>query len=61
MRRWVAAEQAVLERVGVEIGALRGFEAHDGPYFDRLDEQVNRLLASIDAAVNGWGCCWTCS
>ena len=52
MRRWVSAEQAVLARIGVEIGALRGFETHDEPYFDRLYEQVNRLLASIDAALN---------
>ena len=52
MRRWVSAEQAVFARIGVEIGALRGFETHDEPYFDRLYEQVNRLLASIDAAVN---------
>ena len=55
MRRWVGAEQAVFERVGVEIGALRGFDTDDEPYFDRLDEQVNRLLASIDAAANGMG------
>ena len=52
MRRGVSAEQAVFARIGVEIGALRGFETHDEPYFDRLYEQVNRLLASIDAAVN---------
>ena len=52
MRRWVSAQQAVFERLGVEIGALRGFETDDEPYFDRLDEQVDRLLASIDAAAN---------
>ena len=55
MRRWVRAEQAVFARVGVEIGALRGFDTYDEPYFDRLYEQVNRLLASIDAAANGMG------
>ena len=49
------AEQAVFERIGVEIAALRGFDASDEPYFDRLDEQVNRLLVSIDAAANGMG------
>ena len=48
----VSAEQAVFARLGVEIGALRGFETHDEPCYDRLYEQVNRLLASIDAAVN---------
>ena len=55
MRRWVRAEQAVFERVGVEIAALRGFDSSDEPYFDRLDEQVNRLLAAIDAAVSAMG------
>jgi magnesium transporter len=55
MRRAVSAEQAVFARIGVEIGALRGFETHGEPYFDRLYEQVDRLLASIDAAVNTMG------
>ena len=55
MRRWVRAEQPVFERVGVEIAALRGFDRSDEPYFDRLDEQVNRLLASIDAAASAMG------
>ena len=39
----------------MEIGALRGFDADEEPYFDRLDEQVDRLLASIDAAANAMG------
>jgi magnesium transporter len=55
MRRWVTAEQALVERAGVEIGALPGFGADAGRYFDRLGEQVDRLLASIDAAANGLG------
>jgi Mg2+ and Co2+ transporter CorA len=54
MRRRVSAEQAALARMGVEIAALRGFNAHE-PYFDRLYEQVNRLLASIDAAADAMG------
>jgi magnesium transporter len=54
MRRWVTAEQAVFGRLGVEIGALRGFGASE-PSFDRLDEQVDRVLASIDAAANAMG------
>jgi magnesium transporter len=52
MRRWVSAEQAVFARIGVEIGALRGFEAQEDQYFDRLYEQVKRLLDSVDAAAN---------
>jgi magnesium transporter len=55
MRRSVTAEEAVLARVTVEVGALRGFDGSDGPSFERLGEHVNRLLASIDAAANGMG------
>jgi magnesium transporter len=55
MRRWVTAEQAVLERAGVEIEALPGFDTDDEPYFDRLDKQVDHLLTSIDAAASGLG------
>ena len=55
MRRRVTAEQAVFGRLGVEIRALRGFDTDEEPFFDRLDEQVDHLLASIDAAANGMG------
>jgi hypothetical protein len=44
-----------LGRLGVEIRALRGFGAEEGSLFDRFDEQVDHLLASIDAAANGMG------
>jgi magnesium transporter len=55
MRRWGTAEQTIFERLDVEVGALRGFDAAGEPSFDRLDRQVDRLLASIDAAANGLG------
>ena len=55
MRRRIGAEQPVFERAGVEIGALRGFDTDEEPYFDRLVEQVNRLVVSIDAAANSMG------
>jgi magnesium transporter len=55
MRRWVRAEQAILQRVGLDVGALSGFDASEEPYFDRLDEQADRLLGSIDAAANAIG------
>ena len=54
MRRWVTAEQAVLERLGAEVGAIPGFETPD-QYFDRLAEHVGRLPASIDAAADAMG------
>jgi magnesium transporter len=55
MRRWVRAEQAVFQRIGLDIGALGGFEEPDQSYLDRLDEQADRLLESIDAAANATG------
>jgi magnesium transporter len=55
MRRWATAQQSVIERSGVEIGALPGFDTDDVPYFDRLDDLVDRLPASIDAAADGMG------
>jgi magnesium transporter len=55
MRRWVGAEQAVVQRVGVEVGAVLGFDTPGEPYFERVDDQVNRLVASVDAAANGAG------
>jgi magnesium transporter len=55
MRSWVTAQQAVYERLAVELGAMSGFDGDEEPSFDRLDGQVDRLLASIDAAANGMG------
>ena len=55
MRRWVRAEQAVFQRVGLDIGALSGFDEPEERYLDRLDEEADRLLASIDAAANAMG------
>jgi magnesium transporter len=55
MRRWATVQQAVFERLGVEIGALPRFDTDDEPYFDRLDEQADRVPASIDATANGMG------
>ena len=55
MRRWVTAEHAVFERIGVEVRELHGFEASDEPYFDRLDQELEVLLASIDAGANAMG------
>ena len=55
MRRWVRAEQAVFQRVGADVGALSGFDEPEEGHLDRLDEKVDRLLASIDAAANAMG------
>jgi hypothetical protein len=36
----------------LDIGALSGFDEPEERYLDRLDEQADRLLGSIDAASN---------
>lgn len=53
MRRWVRSEQAVSERIGMEVEGISGFGRADESYFDRLEEQADRLLGSVDAAANG--------
>ena len=55
MRRWVRNEQATLERVGPEIGALRDYGLPEERYFDRLEDRVDRLLTSIETAANAMG------
>ena len=56
MRRWLTAEQGLFERVGVEIGGAAWLrDSADERYFDRLGQQVDRLLASTDAVASGMG------
>jgi magnesium transporter len=55
LRRWLTAEQVVLERAGAEIGTLPGFGRDEERYFDRLGQQVDRLLGSVDALADGMG------
>jgi magnesium transporter len=55
MRRWVRNEQAIVERVGLETEALLDIGTAEEPYFDRLEDQIDRLLTSIDAAANAMG------
>ena len=52
MRRRAGPKRGLFERIGVEIGRLEHLEADDERYFDRLDEQVNRLVDGIDAAAD---------
>jgi magnesium transporter len=52
MRRRAGPERGLFERIGVEIGRLQDLEADDERYFDRIGEQVNRLVDAIDAAAN---------
>jgi magnesium transporter len=50
MRRRFGAQRGLFERIGVELERVQGLDADDERYFDRLGEQVNRLVDAIDAA-----------
>jgi magnesium transporter len=52
MRRRAGPQRGLFERIGVEIGRLPGLEADDERYFDRIGEQINRLVDAIDAAAD---------
>ena len=41
----------MFERIGVELGRLEGLTGGDERYFDRISDQVNRLVSAIDAAA----------
>jgi magnesium transporter len=52
MRRRVGPQRGLFERLGIEIGRLPDLDTDDGRYFDRVGEQVNRLVEAIDAAAD---------
>jgi magnesium transporter len=50
MRRQLGPQQGIFERISQEIGQVSGLEADSEHYFDRIHEQLNRLVDAIDAA-----------
>ena len=52
MRRRIAPQRGLFERIGVEIARVEGLDADDEHYFDRIGAQVNRLVDAIDAAAD---------
>jgi magnesium transporter len=50
MRRRAGPQRGLFERIGIEIARLEDLEADEVRYFDRVGEQVNRLVDAIDAA-----------
>jgi magnesium transporter len=52
LRRGVAPERGLFERIGGELARIEGRDADDERAFDRLGEQVNRLVDGIDAAAD---------
>ena len=52
MRRRFGPLRGVFERIGEEIGRVEGLETGGERYFDRVNQQINRLVDAIDAAAN---------
>jgi magnesium transporter len=52
MRRRLSPLRGRFERMGQEIGQVRGLESDSERYFQRVYEQLNRLIVGIDAASN---------
>jgi magnesium transporter len=52
MRRQLGPQRGVFERISEEIGQVEGLEADSERYFERIYEQLNRVVDGIDAAAN---------
>jgi magnesium transporter len=52
MRRQLGPQRGIFERIGEEIGQVRGLESDNEHYFERVYEQLNRLVDGIDAAAD---------
>ena len=50
MRRRLGPQRGIFERVAEEIGRVEGLEADSERYFERIRDQLSRLVNSIDAA-----------
>lgn len=52
MRRQLGPQRGIFERIGEEIGQVNGLETDSERYFERVYEQLNRLVDGIDAAAD---------
>jgi magnesium transporter len=50
MRRRLAPQRGVFERISEEIEQVKGLGADSRPYLERIDQQLIRLISGIDAA-----------
>lgn len=50
MRRRVGPQRGIFERISEEIGQVEGLAADSERYFERIYDQLNRLIDAIDAA-----------
>jgi magnesium transporter len=52
MRRQLGPQRGIFERIGEEIGQVDGLVNDNERYFERVYEQLNRLVDGIDAAAD---------
>jgi magnesium transporter len=52
MRRQLGPQRGIFERIGEEIGQVAGLVTDNERYFERVYEQLNRLIDGIDAAAD---------
>jgi magnesium transporter len=52
MRREMGPQRGIFERISQEIGQVKGLEADSEHYFERIYEQLNRLIDGVDAAAD---------
>jgi magnesium transporter len=52
MRRQLGPQRGIFERIGQEIGQVQGLVADNERYFERIYEQLNRLVDGIDATAD---------
>ena len=52
IRRRAAPQRGTFERVSEEIGGLEGLTSDSEQYFERIYQQMNRLVAAVDATGN---------
>ena len=50
MRRRLGPQRGVFERISEEIGQVKGLGTDSRPYLDRINDQLIRVIAGIDAA-----------
>ncbi len=52
MRRQLGPQRGIFERIGEEIGQVDGLVPDNERYFERIYEQLNRMVDGIDAAAD---------
>jgi magnesium transporter len=52
MRRRLGPQRGIFQRIGQEIGQVKGLVADNERYFERIYDQLNRLIDGIDAAAD---------